>query len=199
MQKSIEHWIQSQLWLENKKIVIWVSPFARTLETASYLVKWLQKHNLQIKNLSIVDSIKEVEWFSWVVFDALVSWWTMKIWDNVIQLDKSKTNPENLTHTDYFFAWYYKKIDEEYLLNIGLENSISSMETYEDVTLRSKKVLQRVMNAIDNDTVLCIVTHQAFSDWITKEKVGHYDWQKPWEIFYLTDTAIKDGTIERIT
>jgi broad specificity phosphatase PhoE len=61
------------------------------------------------------------------------------------------------------------------LLNLGLDKSISSMETYEDVTSRSKKVLQRVMNAIDNDTVLCIVTHQAFSDWITKEKVGQYE------------------------
>jgi hypothetical protein len=38
LQVSIEHWI-NQTELKNKNIVVWVSPFARTLETASYLVK----------------------------------------------------------------------------------------------------------------------------------------------------------------
>jgi broad specificity phosphatase PhoE len=198
LQVSIEHWI-NQTELKNKNIVVWVSPFARTLETASYLVKWFQEHDLQPKHISVVENIKEVEWFSWAIFDALVRWWTVIMWEKTISLDVNITNPQNLSHTDYFFDGYYKKIDAEYLQEIGISNTIWSMETYVDVTARSKKVLGRVLNAIDNQTVLCIVTHQAFSDWITKESCDQYEWQKPWEIFYLTDSKLDNETIKRIT
>lgn len=50
---------------------------------------------------------------------------------------------------------------------------VQSIETYEEITARSKKDLGRIFEAIGEDQFVFLVSHQAMTDWIVVEKDGY--------------------------
>jgi broad specificity phosphatase PhoE len=61
-------------------------------------------------------------------------------------------------------------VDSEYLEKLGLKERITEVETYQEITERSQRDLTRILNAVDNETFLFIVSHQAFTDRIYVKK-----------------------------
>lgn len=175
LQDSIQQFcIEHQSLLQDKKIVVWISPYARTIDTASYLIQHLQSINYTIDKISLIDQLGEVDGFEWGLFDACVKWWTVQIDGQMVTLDPVVTNPDNLSHMDYFAGWHYR--------TLWIYDRIKSIETYDEITARSKNVLARTLQAMDNDTFVIMVTHQWRTDHIIVEKNNYQNWWlKPWE------------------
>ncbi len=186
LQNSIRNFFQyNEEELRSKEIVVWVSPFWRTLQTASELVNYLVDNNYNLKKVSIIDQLREVDGFERPIFFACVNWWEVEIDGEKITLDKSQTNPDNLNHTDYFFQGKYRDLG-------FLHEKLWKIETYNEITNRSKNVLDRTLQAVDKDTFLFMVTHQAWTDHAVVEKNGYKNgWLQPWE--FLIYPPKKEG------
>ena len=167
LQNSISDFAeQNEEELRSKEIVVWVSPFWRTLQTASELVNYLVDNNYNLKKVSIIDQLREVDGFERPIFSACVNWWEVEIDGEKITLDKSQTNPDNLNYTDYFFQGKYREL-------WWLHKRLWEIETYNEITDRSKNVLHRTLKSVDKDTFLFMVTHQAWTDHAVVEKNGY--------------------------
>ncbi len=185
LQKKIKEFFVNY-WekIKDKKIVIWVSPYGRTLQTASELVSYMQQEHYNIKKISIVDKLQEVEWFEWQLLNSCVNWWEVEIDGEKIILDKSITNPDNLSITDYFFQGKYR--------TLNIHHRIQNIETYEEITKRSKETLSRVLSTVDDNTFVIMVTHQWRTDHIMIDKNKYKNgWLNPWE--FLIYPPIKEG------
>jgi broad specificity phosphatase PhoE len=184
-----------QYKLDSKKIVIWSSPFARTLQTSSYITDALSKRGVEVDKISVVDQIWEVKNFHRPILNACVHGGSVVIRWKERYLNKGITNPDNQSISDYFFDWWYRNISNEYLDRMWITDEIYKIETYDEVTQRAAKDLRRVMKNISDDTFLMIVWHQARTDHLIVEQEWYKDWwQKPAEILLYND----DGTYERI-
>ncbi len=167
--------------IDNKQKLV-----GRTIQTANILFSLIEKSWLDVSSVSLVENLQEVKNFSWNVLYWFVNWWDIELNWKKIYLDKNITNPKNLNITDYFFEWWYKNVDDKYLKEIWIWENISQIETYDDITSRSKRDLNRIFNAIDKNTFLFVVSHQAFTDWIYRKKDNYKTkWQQPWEILQL--------------
>lgn len=176
LKKSVSEFFESNAAkIGNKKIVIRVSPFWRTIETATEIIKYITENNYNLRKISIVEEIQEVKWFERRIFDTLVRWWELEVDWKKVQVNKSETNPDNLNHSDYFTYWKHREINH-------LWDKIKNTETYEEISTRSKKVLSRAEKAVSDDTVVIMVTHQWFSDHLIHKKDWYVNWwMKPGE------------------
>lgn len=184
-----------QYKLDNKKIVIRSSPFARTLQTSAYIIDALVKRGIEVNKISIVDHIWEVKNFERPILKACVDGGSVVIDWKERFLIKEKTNPDNLTISEYFFEWWYRAISKKYLDRMWITGEIYKIETYNEVTKRATRDLSRAMKSIPDNTFLMIVSHQAWTDHLilNQEKYENW-WQKPAEILLYKD----DWTYERI-
>lgn len=183
LDKNISEYINTHFdILKNKEIKIWVSPFGRTIQTAKHLLDWLQLAWLPVKSVSLVENLEEVKNFYWPILRCFALGGDLELDGKTITIDQTITNPQNLSVTDYFFQWWYRKVDPKYLENIWLKEKIMNIETYDEITTRSKSDLTRIMNAVSDNTFLFLVSHQAFTDWISVKKDNYQNkWQQPGE------------------
>ncbi len=182
--------------LEDKEIVFMISPFARVLETTMIAIKRLQEKWYEPSRLMIVNQLRECENFERQYLKACVFGWECEInWDTIV-LDKSITNPEDKSVTDYFFDEWFHAIPKEYLESIWAYERISSIEKYQDVESRSQKDISRILKHVDSDQFLCMVWHQVFTDrMVLAQEEYKNGGQKPSEILLLDDI----WTYERIS
>lgn len=150
--------------LKDKEIRIWISPLARTVQTANMLVQELLKRWLTIKSISFIDQIQEVKNFDFNIYTALVQGGKITIKKKEIILDKNITNPNNLPRSNYFWQWAHKKINKDYLISLWIYEYIHSIETRKQVITRSQQTLSRVLSASSQNQYTFLVTHQCFSD-----------------------------------
>lgn len=195
LKKRLKNYIKSNDF-SGKRVIIWVSPFWRTLETAKELVLLLRESDIEIESITFRDELREVDNFEWRLFSKLVHWWIYKHNGKSIILDKSITNPNSLTATEYHFQWYHRLIDESYLTKVWLRDRVYSSWTYKEISERSKNAIADAFNFAWEDQIVILITHQGFSDWIIKENNETYNWQEPWEALLLTS---KNGSYERIS
>jgi broad specificity phosphatase PhoE len=80
-----------------------------------------------------------------------------------------------LSFSEYFFSDAIEEIDENYLKEIGLLDYVKKVEKYKDIIKRSKKVLDRLLKSVGDDKLVIIVTHQAFTDEIVKQRWQYKD------------------------
>lgn len=82
-------------------------------------------------------------------------------------------------------------MDHEYLETLGLKERITGVETYQEITERSKRDLTRIFNSVDKKTFLFIVSHQAFTDRIYVKKDNYSTkGQQPGEFCQVDDTFL---------
>ena len=96
-----------------KKIHIWSSPLARTIETTSIILEELQNNNINPQKIAIFNILEEVRWFNWQIHTTLCYWWCLNVNWKTINIDKQITNPRNLNFTDYFFEDEIHKIKDK--------------------------------------------------------------------------------------
>ena len=194
LQEHFESFIKKNLEeLKTKNINLWISPFARTIQTAYIFLEKLKKYNIEINKINLFSHLQEAENFSWEVFNWLVEWKEVFINNKTVKFDKSITNPKNLTHAEYFFQSYWTKIPKEYLQWLNIFENISSIETYDNIVKRSQKAIWRVLSLNDDRNLVIIFSHQCFSDQLIKKYENYKNGgQKEWEIL-----IIKKNSYER--
>ncbi len=195
LEKYIDSFIRKYVeTLKTKNIHLWVSPFWRTIETSYIFIKKLAEYNIENVKINLFSHLQEAKNFSWQIFDWLVEGKEININNKKIQFDKTITNPENLTHGEYFFKSYWKQIPQEYLKWIDVFEKVLSIENYENITQRSKKAIHRVLSLNNEDNLVIMFSHQCFSDHIIKKQENYKNWwQKVWEILIIN----KDTSYER--
>jgi len=173
-----------------KKIHFWTSPYGRTIETANIFLQEFSDVWIDIDKICIFEKIWEVKNFLWVIFDAIVNWKEVEIEWKKISFDKSITNPKNLNYSNYFFESAWLDIDQKYLKWLEVFNRINSIESYESITSKSKQVVDRLLNMTDNNKLVLIFSHQAFSDWLTLNQEQYKNWwQNPWEVYIVNQNT----------
>jgi len=187
LQKNFKTFIKKNLEeLKIKNIHLWISPFARTTQTAYIFLENLNKYGIKTDKINLFSHIQEAKNFSWDIFNWLVEWKTVKINNKKIKFDKKNTNPQNLSYAEYFFQSYWTKIPNKYLQWLNVFGRISSIETYENIVERSQKSINRVLSLNNDNNLVIMFSHQCFSDHLIKKQENYKNGgQKEWEILII--------------
>jgi len=177
--------------LKDKEIVIWTSPLGRTIQTTKILLEELQKSWLKVKSISVIDQLEEVKNFQRSILEAFANGWTCVVNGKQVTVDKEITNPQDLDISHYFLNNGFRKVNPGYLKQLWIYDDMQKIESYDEITERSKNTLYDTFKNIQNHEFIFLVTHQAFSDWIFLKKENYEKWwQKTWEIINFSEDEL---------
>jgi broad specificity phosphatase PhoE len=154
-----------------EEVVIWSSPTGRTLETAKIILDTLKAKGIKIRNgslgreISVFDALGEIKNFSWDLFRPLIEGGSVEFAGHQFVIDKSQSNPNNISVLEYFKNDEMRKISKEVLDSWPQEYVLKVMEfeTFFEVTKRVADVISRVKKVSGKHYRLIIVTHDVFA------------------------------------
>lgn len=153
-----------------EEVEIWSSPTGRTLQTSKIISHVLEKNNIPLRKngIKIFEQLSEVKNFSWNFFYPLVVGGDVEIAGKKFFIDKSLTNPNDLSPAKYFLESGIKNIDSNYKQELPEEyiREVDGIEDFVDVTKRLMRPLSLLKNIKDKPYRIIIVTHDALSGFI---------------------------------
>ena len=159
---------------KDEEVVIWSSPYGRTLQTARIIEGELRKAKVSFREtlrnenpfsvIKIFHAFEEVKNFNQLIFGGLVNGGGVEINGIKFVFNKKITNPDDLSWTHYYNSAFWQKIDKKYFKSIPEEirENINSIEKNDEATkrmMRRVEVLKRVRNPKKKRRII-IVTHQ---------------------------------------
>ncbi len=159
-----------------EEVVIWSSPFGRTLQTAKIIAEVLeqrgihlrQKDKTEIPGIQTYTQLNEVRNFSWQVFRPLIEGGEVEFAGHKFFIDKKLSNPKNLVYPEYFTEDVIASIDSEVKAQWPEEyvKEIEGMEKFISTTRRMIDTLDKLKNLQDKPYRIIIVTHDALMGFI---------------------------------
>ena len=157
-----------------EEVVIWSSPFGRTLETARIIRDVFEEHGLALRErgahsnekIQVFDQFGDIRNFEYDQFVTLADGGTLTIDGETVVIDQKETNPEKLGYTEYYSSGAVHDIPEHVKATwpAKLRESIEGMERFEEISERVISKLKNVSQTSDKDYRLVIVSHGSAAD-----------------------------------
>jgi len=178
----------------DEEVVIWSSPMPRTMHTAEIVRETLlskgKKFHKQDRfpepRISVFEELTEIKNYSPTVFNPLINGGKVKFADKLFHIEKSQTNPQNLSTLQYLAQNAAANIDPEITEQWpqGYLDKIEAIEDYADTTKRIMKILSRLKTLAGKPYRVILVTHQGLTSFIVKNlSGGEKEGLKPGEFF----------------
>ena len=196
----------------DEKVVIWSSPFGRTLHSAQIIAEVFKERGIilrqrQEENVSeylaepaikIFKTFGEVRNFSWSIFAPLVEGGEVLIDDEKFFIDKNETNPDNLDYRSYYISDSMIKIPSSVKEKwpSKYRKLVEDIEDFSSVTKRIIHPLQHLKKLKDKSYRVIIVTHDALTGFLVNTySAGQIKGLEPGEFINLER---KDHNLEII-
>lgn len=147
---------------EKDGVIIYSSPFGRSLETARIISNILGANSIP----GVIESIfalREADNFSWELFSPLINGGRVKFNSWTFSVNKQETNPLNLEPARYFFSGGINKIpaSETKLWPKEFYDKVSGLESIWAITKRMIRFLKEMDIRVPFSRVPIISTHDS--------------------------------------